>query len=325
MSIKQLKNGRFKLDFYASKGNRIVRVFSSYDEALAFQQELKEKVKDGYTVTAQKETLQDIINLWFYHFGQALKSGTDRYKMLSRACKRMGNPLVNRFTKRTFLNYRAERLGMVSNNTLNHELSYFNAMFEQLRTHDLYHFKNPVKGIKRLRVDEKELGYLSPDEIRILLNALKKRKSQRAYVCAKICLMTGCRFGEAEKLNLSCFNENMIVFKNTKNSRVRYVPVPDDFLHELKEFLKREPLTGAYSTFKVVFRSLKLQVPKGQMSHVLRHSFASHYLMNGGDLFSLQKILGHSDMKMTLRYSHFTQDYLSQATELNPLTYFNIS
>jgi integrase len=38
--------------------------------------------------------------------------------------------------------------------------------------------------------------------------------------------------------------------------------------------------------------------------HSMRHTFASHFMMNGGDIFMLQRILGHKDMKMTQRYSH---------------------
>ncbi|MCD8530717.1 MAG: tyrosine-type recombinase/integrase [Saccharospirillaceae bacterium] len=55
------------------------------------------------------------------------------------------------------------------------------------------------------------------------------------------------------------------------------------------------------------------------MTHILRHTFASHFMMNGGDILTLQKILGHSDLKMTLRYAHLSPDYLNQALEFNPL------
>ena len=47
--------------------------------------------------------------------------------------------------------------------------------------------------------------------------------------------------------------------------------------------------------------------------HDLRHTFASQFVMNGGSIFDLQKILGHTDIKMTMRYSHFSPEHLQSA------------
>jgi len=44
--------------------------------------------------------------------------------------------------------------------------------------------------------------------------------------------------------------------------------------------------------------------------HDLRHSFASWFVMRGGRLQALQTILGHADIKMTLRYAHLAPDHL---------------
>lgn len=49
--------------------------------------------------------------------------------------------------------------------------------------------------------------------------------------------------------------------------------------------------------------------------HALRHTFASHFVMNGGNILALQKILGHSDIKMTLLYAHLSPDFLADEME----------
>ena len=49
--------------------------------------------------------------------------------------------------------------------------------------------------------------------------------------------------------------------------------------------------------------------------HDLRHTFASHFMMKGGSLNMLQIILGHSDIRMTQRYAHFSPTYLKQAVQ----------
>jgi site-specific recombinase XerD len=61
-------------------------------------------------------------------------------------------------------------------------------------------------------------------------------------------------------------------------------------------------------------------LPAGQSTHVLRHTFASHFMMGGGNILVLQRILGHTDIKMTMRYAHFAPDHLEDAVKLNPIT-----
>lgn len=60
-------------------------------------------------------------------------------------------------------------------------------------------------------------------------------------------------------------------------------------------------------------------MPKGQLTHVLRHTFASHFMINGGNILTLQKILGHANLTMTMRYAHLAPEHLQEARALNPL------
>ncbi|WP_256258981.1 tyrosine-type recombinase/integrase [Burkholderia ubonensis] len=56
------------------------------------------------------------------------------------------------------------------------------------------------------------------------------------------------------------------------------------------------------------------------MTHALRHTFASHFMMNGGNILTLQRILGHQSLTMTMRYAHLSPDHLMEAKRLNPLS-----
>lgn len=52
---------------------------------------------------------------------------------------------------------------------------------------------------------------------------------------------------------------------------------------------------------------------------MLRHTFASHFVINGGDILTLQRILGHSSIVMTMRYAHLSDGHLAEASRLNPI------
>ena len=52
----------------------------------------------------------------------------------------------------------------------------------------------------------------------------------------------------------------------------------------------------------------------------LRHTFASHFMMNGGNILVLQRSLGHANLTMTMRYAHLAPDHLQEVVKLNPLT-----
>jgi len=67
-----------------------------------------------------------------------------------------------------------------------------------------------------------------------------------------------------------------------------------------------------------------IETPVGQLTHVFRHTFASHFMMNGGNILVLQRILGHTDIKVTMRYAHFALDHLTDAMKLNPLDRANL-
>lgn len=56
------------------------------------------------------------------------------------------------------------------------------------------------------------------------------------------------------------------------------------------------------------------------MSHLLRHSFASHSMMAAGSILVLKRIIGHSDILVTMRYAHFAPDHLEDAINCNPLS-----
>ncbi|GLX80496.1 hypothetical protein tinsulaeT_38360 [Thalassotalea insulae] len=60
------------------------------------------------------------------------------------------------------------------------------------------------------------------------------------------------------------------------------------------------------------------------MTHVLRHTFASHFMMNGGNILVLQQFLGQANIVDTMKYAHFSKTHLEDAIKLNPISKVNI-
>ncbi|WP_426992752.1 tyrosine-type recombinase/integrase [Methylomonas sp. CM2] len=135
---------------------------------------------------------------------------------------------------------------------------------------------------------------------------------------ALVCLATGARWGEAQSLVLSDLSNNMVHYHATKSKKTRSVPLSEGLYGRLTTRLQQGPFTDAYSTFTRRLYESGINLPEGQRTHVLRHTFASHYMMNGGNILALQKILGHSTLNMTMKYAHLAPDYLREILQINP-------
>jgi integrase len=131
-------------------------------------------------------------------------------------------------------------------------------------------------------------------------------------------MMYGARWNEAAKLKGSQLSPNKITFINTKGKKNRTVPLTQALYDELL-VQKGKAFAPCYKQFYRVIRLAGIELPEGQMTHVLRHTFASHFMMAGGNIIVLQRILGHSDIRVTMRYAHFAPDHLEDAINFNPL------
>jgi len=109
-----------------------------------------------------------------------------------------------------------------------------------------------------------------------------------------------------------------LFFTDTKSGKNRAVPISSELLGNLPK-KDRRLFKSCYAAFKEAVLRCDLTLPAGQLTHVLRHTFASHFMMDGGNIIVLQRILGHANLTMTMRYSHFSPDHLEDAIKYNPL------
>lgn len=107
---------------------------------------------------------------------------------------------------------------------------------------------------------------------------------------------------------------------DTKSGKNRSIPINDSLFKQLENHMKTHGrFFDCIKSFRKYLKTTSIKLPQGQSSHVLRHSFASHFMMNGGNILTLQKILGHSTIIM--RYAHLAPEHLKDAEKFNPLAY----
>ncbi len=329
MSIKKLENGRFRSDVWPEgrTGKRVRKTFDKHGDAKAWEAEIRAKANRGEEWKPKpKDTrrLSQLFQAWYDGYGVMLRDGKGRLGKLLKFADEVGDPLAINFSSNDFVQWRKGKLAAeppLTVNTINHYHRYISAAFKELIRQKEWATESPMKGFRQASFRPREMSYLEHDEIRALLDALDRGRNRDVGIIARICLATGARWGEASSLRGEHVKQNRVTFVDTKNNRSRTVPISAALSNQI--FDGRDsfgPLFGpSYDAFKEGLDRSGLILMKGQRTHILRHTFASHFIMSGGDLLTLQKILGHEVIAMTMKYAHLAPDHLADAVKYNPL------
>ena len=175
--------------------------------------------------------------------------------------------------------------------------------------------------MKPLKIQERGLSWLTTDQISELLAEIRRGcDNPHVEIITLICLATGARWSEAEKLKPTGLRNGVITFSGTKSGKVRSVPITPELEAQIvRHCRKHGQPNSAITSFRRVLARTTIELPKGQAAHALRHTFASPFVQNGGNILTLQRILGHSSLAMTMRYAHLAPDHLQDALNLGPL------
>lgn len=327
MTVSKLPSGKWLCQCfpYGRDGQRIRKQFATKGEALSHERRLMTKSK-AIDVGISAVTLKELIQRWYDMHGKTLESGSSRHEKLKAICERLGDPLAHEVDKNMFAVYRERRLAgewlakgkkTVKEATINREQSYLHAVFSELKRLGEWEGGNPLEGIRHFKEGDQELSFLYADEIKRLLAACDDSENKGLGMIVRICLATGARWGEAESLRQSQVLPGRLSFINTKSNKNRTVPISKR-LQDMLPKKRGELFTSSHDAFKHALKRANIELPIGQRTHVLRHTFASHFMMGGGNILVLQQILGHSTIIMTMRYAHFAPNHLDAALALNP-------
>jgi len=196
--------------------------------------------------------------------------------------------------------------------------------------------RNPFQGKARPKVRIEPKRVLSPDEMGKLIQAAKGGERQARCKARNVALLvlmfdTGLRAGEVASLKLTSVDwEQGIIRVEDGKVGVRFVTVGRKTLRYLKRYVTHERKGNNLSLFLTVTHKpisakqvsqLVLRISQRSgigwevRAHRLRHSYSCAYIRAGGDLFSLQRQLGHTKLETTARYIHWTPESLQEANE----------
>ena len=268
-----------------------------------------------------RRTLKDLAQRWYDLHGKTLKAGKKRLPIIEAASDALVVPAF-KIKPLGYVEYRNHRLASGTHpKTLNNELGFICAVYNKLHQLGEISYPNPLSTVKPLKVEQRELSWLTLSQIDTLLSLTDNSPNPHLSMATKVCLSIGARWGEAQSLRASQLRSGMITLSNTKSGKVRSIPISSDLSRDLQDhFRSHGDLAATLKGFRYALSKSGIKLPQGQASHVLRHTFAAHFVMNGGNILTLQKILGHASINMTLRYAHLAPDHLREAVENNPLS-----
>ena len=189
--------------------------------------------------------------------------------------------------------------------------------------------RNPARSLVGPRKDFRIPTYLQEAEAGDLMNASDKtnKSTERDTAVLELLYSTGMRCSEIVGLVLDDVDVGSRSIRVLgKGRKERWVPFGAPADKALSRYLQtrghpsgRDPLIVGSNGRPISDRTVRRIVARGLVraairtkasTHTLRHSYATHLLQRGGDLRSIQELLGHSSLSTTQRYTHVNPKYL---------------
>jgi integrase len=200
--------------------------------------------------------------------------------------------------------------------------------------HGCYEGPHPItRAVKKpLKYDNRKDRYLTQEEASTLLAELKER-SAITHDMALLALYCGMRASEVCGVTWGNVDFHLkrikVGWRTAKGSKTRWVPMPpqvEELLERYEQGKGRQHIFtnndgGPYKEISKTFARTVQQLgfnnevaPEERVSfHTLRHTFASWLVQAGRPLHEVQKLLGHSSIRMTERYAHASEEYMDNA------------
>jgi len=219
--------------------------------------------------------------------------------------------------------------------TIQYCLAVVRQIFNTARFQGLHDREAPTLRVKKPKFDNKRVRHLTEAEAEALLAELKA-KSLKTYQQTVLSLYAGLRFGEIASLTWGDvdLDRGILTLRDTKSGRTRAAFIterirtevfdvltpgrPDDLVFPARNGGKAVQVSAVFGrTVKELGLNAGITDPRMKVCfHSCRHTFASWLVERGADLFQVSKLLGHSTIALTERYSHLRPDTLKETVKV---------
>jgi integrase len=246
--------------------------------------------------------------------------------VLGMFAKRFGDTSLSQITTWQIEKWKAERRKKVKPNTVNRQLTVIKHMFKMAVEWGLT-TNNPASAVKRFPVNDQRTRFLTLEEVPVFLQACEEQlTSPWLFWLVILAMHTGMRQGELRSLRPENVDleRSVVTVLQTKTLRLKTITLNEPAREAMKWFLEhrygdfllmwpwgeRIGKTTIYEAFKKACKDAEIT---NFRFNDLRHTFASHLVMEGTDLVTVKDLMGHTNINMTVRYSHLVQEHKAQA------------
>ena len=187
---------------------------------------------------------------------------------------------------------------------------------------------NPCQGVEPFEDNGARERYLSADEVARLFDELERNGNVQLNQVIRLLLYTGARKSEilGARWEFIDFSRRLLTVPLSKSGKPRYIPLSDAAL-EVLNAIPRDPevpwvffnpktkqrLVSIFTSWNTIRK--RAGIPEVRL-HDLRHSYASFLVNAGRSLYEVQKLLGHHDPKVTMRYAHLSPGAMLEAVNV---------
>ena len=350
MSVKQIEPGKYKVTlWWTENGRRRKReltVCGSLRDARRFERDLKNEMKAGRLVAQQEEqrpipTFKDFTEEWFQAYvmpnNKPSEHDNKRITLDKHLLPFFGHLTIDNIDTYSIEQFKAQQCRKdYAPATVNLHLACLRKCLQCAMEWGLIE-TNPARAVKKVKNDAQKWTFLDFDEVEAFLAAASD-KWRPVFLTI---METGLRRGEVLALRWRdidwsnrLVNVRHTLYKGeldtpkTKAS-IRSIPMTDR-VYAVLAALRRQPgaleaehvfasEVGAALNAGNLRRGLEATWKRAKMRkirpHDLRHTFASHLAMAGVPIRTIQQLMGHESLDMTLKYAHLTEGHQREAMD----------